>query len=124
MLTAAHFHAHSSWTHAPSYVHHMPVCMFAIVLNASTTMWQVWDMASGLELHTLPRHGDFVICCALSADGRTLVSGSGDNTLQVSHSVGCDACNARCSVLSMRMHMPTPWYVYCEAVQQAQCPCS
>jgi WD40 repeat protein len=43
----------------------------------------VWDMASGRELRTLAGHSEYVYCCALSADGRTLVSGSNDKTLKV-----------------------------------------
>jgi WD40 repeat protein len=49
------------------------------------SMLQVWDTSSGRELRTLTGHSYCVYCCALSADGRTLVSGSSDNTLKVSN---------------------------------------
>jgi WD40 repeat protein len=39
-------------------------------------------MASGACLRTLEGHTGYVTCVALSADGKTLVSGSGDNTLR------------------------------------------
>ena len=61
------------------------------ISQATTTMHdvcvtcRVWSVASGACLHELKGHTERVSCVALSADGGTLVSGSGDATLRCVH---------------------------------------
>ena len=44
---------------------------------------QVWDVATGEELHTLAGHTDAVNSAAFSPDGKLVVTASGDNTAKV-----------------------------------------
>ena len=44
---------------------------------------KVWDGESGTERFTLSGHVDWVTGCAVSANGTTIVSASGDGTLKV-----------------------------------------
>lgn len=43
---------------------------------------KIWDVASGRELRTLSGHSSDVTAVAFSPDGRTIVSGSKDNTIK------------------------------------------
>ena len=42
----------------------------------------VWDMASGKEKNKLEGHSSDVMSVAISPDGQTIVSGSGDETIR------------------------------------------
>ena len=42
----------------------------------------VWDLASGECKSTLEGHTNLVLSVAISPDGKTIVSGSGDNTVR------------------------------------------
>ena len=44
---------------------------------------RLWDAASGDELRVLKSHGSGVTSVAFSPDGRTIASGSGDNTARL-----------------------------------------
>jgi WD40 repeat protein len=46
-------------------------------------MLKVWDLASGRAEATLEGHADVVSACAVTPDGRRVVSASWDNTLKV-----------------------------------------
>jgi WD40 repeat protein len=43
----------------------------------------LWEVASGRELHTLTEHADEVTSVAFSPDGKTLASGSSDQTIKL-----------------------------------------
>jgi WD40 repeat protein len=43
----------------------------------------LWDAASGIEIRTLEGHSSSVRSVAFSLDGRTLASGSSDNTTKL-----------------------------------------
>jgi WD40 repeat protein len=43
----------------------------------------IWDLASGLRLRSLTGHRGPVCSLALTPDGRTIISGSGDHTIKV-----------------------------------------
>ncbi len=58
----------------------------------------MWDAATGEPLHTLQGHTDRVYAVAFSPDGKTLLSGSGDNTLRL-----WDAATGK-SLLTLRGH--------------------
>ena len=42
----------------------------------------MWDLASGECKSTLEGHTNLVLSVAISPDGKTIVSGSGDNTVR------------------------------------------
>jgi WD40 repeat protein len=42
----------------------------------------VWDLATGKEMSKLEGHTNWVMSVAISPDGRTIVSGSYDNTIR------------------------------------------
>ncbi len=44
---------------------------------------KLWDVASGRELRTLEGHTKYVCTVTFSPDGRTVASGSGDNTIKI-----------------------------------------
>ena len=44
---------------------------------------RLWDAATGEELVRLPGHSDYIYSLAFSPDGKSLASGSGDNTVRL-----------------------------------------
>jgi len=44
---------------------------------------RLWDAATGEELVGLPGHSDYIYSLAFSPDGKSLASGSGDNTVRL-----------------------------------------
>ena len=46
------------------------------------TWRSVWDMATGKEMSKLEGHNGYVYSMAISPDGKTIVSGSSDNTIR------------------------------------------
>jgi WD40 repeat protein len=44
---------------------------------------KIWEADKGQEVHSLKGHTNSVICLALSADGKRIVSGSDDDTLKI-----------------------------------------
>jgi WD40 repeat protein len=46
-------------------------------------MLRLWEVATGKPLRVLKGHGDLIFDCALSADGKTVVSSSGAGVLQL-----------------------------------------
>ena len=58
------------------------ICMY-LTSETYPHVWRsVWDLASGEVKGMLEGHTDRVTSVAFSPDGRTIVSGSGDNTVR------------------------------------------
>ena len=66
------------------------VCCFVVMTNFGSeifpldlpTRHSVWDLASGEVRSTLQGHSGSVYSVAISPDGKTIVSGSYDNTVR------------------------------------------
>ena len=52
------------------------------MLRNLPTRRSVWDLSSGALKSTLQGHTNYVLSVAISPDGKTIVSGSGDKTMR------------------------------------------